>query len=105
MLTETHRNDSGEHSQSDLHLGRTRAREVGRSLASIGDSLNQEMQARRTVERAAVTLVFQLASLGGVNISFSIPMRVSFHYETDVSLLVYIISFYTSREFIRVRDA
>lgn len=100
-------NESGGHSQSDQpHIGtRTRAREVGRTLAHIGDNLNQEMRARQTVRESSTTVfVFQLANLRGVSMSFFIPIRVSFHYEADISLLVYIISFYTGMTFIPVRD-
>lgn len=106
MLTEGHKDNSGdEPSGSDMQVEQTPTREVGRLLANIGDNLNQEVRARRSEETETVIHVFQLANLGGVNMSFLIPIHDSFQYETDVSLLVFIISFYTSRRFFRVRDS
>lgn len=106
MHTEGHKDNSGdEPSGSDMQVEQTPTREVGRLLANIGDNLNQEVRARRSEETETVIHVFQLANLGGVNMSFLIPIHDSFQYETDVSLLVFIISFYSSRRFFRVRDS
>lgn len=106
MHTEGHKDNSGdEPSGSDMQVEQSPTREVGRLLANIGDNLNQEVRARRSEETETVIHVFQLANLGGVNMSFLIPIHDSFQYETDVSLLVFIISFYTSRRFFRVRDS
>lgn len=105
MSTRGHTNDSGEHYQSEVNnVSRTRAREIGRSLAHIGDRLNQEMQAQRTVQSSTTSLILQLAILGGVSMSFLIPVRVSIQYEEGISLLVYVISFYTGSSFIPVRN-
>lgn len=101
-----HTNDSGEHSQYDVaHVRRMRVREIGRTLARIGDSLNQEIRAHRTVESSTTVLVFQLANLGGVSMSFLIPVRISFPYEASISILVYIISFFSGASFITVRNS
>lgn len=101
-----HTNDSGEHSQSDVdNVDGTRAREIGRSLAHIGDSLNQEMRTQRTVQSSTTVLVLQLANLGGVSLSFLIPVRVSFQYEASISFFVYIISFYTGASFVPVQNS
>ncbi|PFX20214.1 hypothetical protein AWC38_SpisGene15330 [Stylophora pistillata] len=106
MLTEGNKRNSGDESSgSDMQVEQTSTREVGRLLANIGDNLNQAVRAQRSENREPVIQVFQLANFGGVNMSFLIPIHDSFQYVTDVSLLVFIISFYTSRRFVRVRDS
>lgn len=106
MLTEGNKRNSGDVSSgSDMQVEQTSTREVGRLLANIGDNLNQAVRAQRSENREPVIQVFQLANFGGVNMSFLIPIHDSFQYGTDVSLLVFIISFYTSRRFVRVRDS
>ena len=99
-----HTNDSGEHSQSDVdNASRTvRVRQIGRTLAHIGDSLNQEMRAQRIVQSSTAVLVLQLVNLRGIFMSFLIPVRVT-QYEAGISFLVYVISFGAS--FIPVRNS
>ena len=100
-----HSNDSREHCQYDVaRVRRMQVREIGRTLARIGDSLNQEIRAHRAAQSSTAVLVFQLASLGGVSMSVLIPVRISFPYQTGISILVYIISFFSGASFISVRN-
>ena len=101
-----HSNNSTEHGQYDVaSVRRMRVREIGRTLARIGDGLNQEIRAHRTVQSSTAVLVFQLANLGGVSMSFLIPVRISFPYQTGISILVYVISFFSGASFITVPDS
>jgi len=103
-----HSRDSTTHSQHDDDVSRVRSmqvREIGRTLARIGDSLNQEIRVHRTVRSSTALLVFQLANLGGVSMSFLIPVRISFPYQAGISILVYIISFFSGASFISVPDS
>lgn len=104
-LMEGHSHHSTEYSQYDVaRVRRMRVREIGRTLARIGDSLNQELRAHRTVQSSTAVLVFQLASLGGGSMSFLIPVRISNPYQAGISILVYIISFFSGASFISVRN-
>lgn len=101
-----HSSDSTEHSQYDVaRVRRMRVREIGRTLARIGDGLNQEIRAHRTVRSSTAVFVFQLANLEGVSMSFLIPVRISLPYQAGVSILVYIISFFSGATFISVPDS
>ena len=98
-------NNSTGHSQYDeASVRRMRVREIGRTLARIGDDLNQEIRAHRTVQSSTAVLVFQLANLGGVSMSFLIPIRISFPYQAGISVLVYIIRFFSGGSFITVPE-
>ena len=98
-------NNSTGHSQYDeASVRRMRVREIGRTLARIGDDLNQEIRAHRTVQSSTAVLVFQLANLGGVFMSFLIPIRISFPYQAGISVLVYIIRFFSGGSFITVPE-
>ena len=101
-----HSNNSTERSQYDAaSVRRMRVREIGRTLASIGDGLNQEILAHRTVQSSTAVLVFQLANVGGVSMSFLIPVRISFPYQAGISILVYAISFFSGASFITVPES
>lgn len=104
-----HSNNSTEltaHSQYDVaSVRRMRVREIGRTLARIGDGLNQEIRAHRTVQSSTAVLVLQLANLGGVSMSFLIPVRISSPYQAGISILVYIISFFSGSSFITVPES
>lgn len=80
-------------------------REIGRTLARIGDGLNQEIRAHRTVQSSTAVLVFQLANLGGVSMSLLIPVRISFPYQAGISILVYVIRFFSGGSFITVAES
>ena len=92
-------------SQSYFESGPS-ATDIGRTLARIGDNLNEETSTRRSVIRPTIVLFLQLGDLWGVSMSFfRIPFNgVPFHREAEVSLLIFILRFHAGMSFIHVRD-
>lgn len=95
--------NSGEncHRSRTRHLERQSVRDVGRTLASIGDNLNEETVTRRS------TIIFflQMGDLGGVLMSFLVPSSFSFHHgDSEMSFFVLIIRFHAGISFTQVQD-
>lgn len=87
---------------SSSYQGPSNSREAGRALARIGDNLNYETLARRSADYSTVVFLLQMGEAGGVSMSFLIPFRVQFHFETEMSFCVFIIRFTAGLSFIQV---
>lgn len=102
-MIEALKNSGGNcHRSRSRHLERQSVRDVGRTLASIGDNLNEEALTRRS------TIIFflQMGDLGGVLMSFLVPSsQFSFHHgESEMSFFVLIIRFHAGISFTQVQD-
>lgn len=104
MIEGQTRNNSDENADSPSNLGETGTRAVGRALARLGDNLNEESLARRSGDSSTIVFFLQLGDLRGVSMSVVIPLRVPFHFETEMSLFVFIVRFHAGMNFIQVRD-
>ena len=89
---------------SSPNHGPTNSRDAGRALARIGDNLNYETLARRSANYSTVVFLLQMGEAGGVSLSFLIPFRVQFHFETEMSFGVFIIRFTAGLSFIQAWD-
>lgn len=83
------------------YQGPSNSREAGRALARIGDNLNYETLARRSADYSTVVFLLQMGE-AGVSMSFLIPFRVQFHFETEMSFCVFIIRFTAGLSFIQL---
>lgn len=86
---------------SSSYQGPSNSREAGRALARIGDNLNYETLARRSADYSTVVFLLQMGE-AGVSMSFLIPFRVQFHFETEMSFSVFIIRFTAGLSFIQL---
>ena len=98
-----HDSDTLNSTTSSSHHGHTSPREAGRTLARIGDSLNQETMMRRSLNCSTVVFFLQFGDLGVVSMSVLIPFTIPFHFETEMSLCIFIIRFRAGMTFIHAR--